>query len=240
MLDDAGIGDICQKLADLVRRVRREPLQASVLPALVEHSFDSIGKKRTLTAPRRCATGIRIGDFAGALDKTLRQRSKRTMLDYDEPDRRGRRRHFHRQDFEVHSLAAKTHDRGGDETKPTPRFDHAHVKMQRHRHHRCRRSFKAAPSEHLLVQRPRQAARLRQHPRLSDKIGKRQVSPLGPMTLGTSDDHIRFIKQRLRDQVGFGHRCGKSPEYQLNLRSRRLLNCDVFRQNVDHHARQRG
>jgi hypothetical protein len=35
-------------------------------------------------APRRRATGVRIDDFAGALDKSLRQRSQRAVLDCDE------------------------------------------------------------------------------------------------------------------------------------------------------------
>jgi hypothetical protein len=50
----------------------------------------------TLKAPCRRATGIRIGDFAGAIDKALRQRRQRPILDCDKSDRRGRRRDFER------------------------------------------------------------------------------------------------------------------------------------------------
>ena len=55
-----------------------------------------MGPEETLRAMRRCATGTRIGDFARALNKTLRQRSQRAILDRDEPDRRGRRQSFDR------------------------------------------------------------------------------------------------------------------------------------------------
>ena len=91
------------------------------------------------------------------------------------------------------------------------------------------------------MQRPRQTARLRQHPWLSNQIGKRQVSPLCPTTLGSGGDNRRFIKQRLRDQVRFGHRRGNPPEHQLNFSIAQivvLLNRDVFMQHVKHRARE--
>ena len=52
------------------------------------------GHKRTLWGPR--TSGIRIGSFAHALDKTLRQRSQRAILYCNEADWRGRRRDFDR------------------------------------------------------------------------------------------------------------------------------------------------
>src|SRR5271155_5573371 len=86
-----------------------------------------------LPTSRRRAANIRIGDFAAALNKTLRQRSERAILDPDESDRRRRRQNFDWQNLDVHLLTAKTHDRGGDETKPTPRLDKAQLKMERYR-----------------------------------------------------------------------------------------------------------
>src|SRR5271170_6214182 len=64
-----------------------------------------------LPTSRRRAANIRIGDFAAALNKTLRQRSERAILDPDESDRRRRRQNFDWQNLDVHLLTAKTHDR---------------------------------------------------------------------------------------------------------------------------------
>ena len=65
--------------------------------------------------------------------------------------------------------------------------------MERHRQYRCGRRFKAAVSERFVLQRPRQAARLRQHPWLTNQFGKRQVSPLRPTTLGPGAGYMRLL-----------------------------------------------
>jgi pimeloyl-ACP methyl ester carboxylesterase len=77
--------------------------------------------------------------------------------------------------------------------------------------------FETAVSKRFVVQRPRQAARLRQHPWLPDQIGQRRVSPLRPTTFNACDNDIRFVEQRLRDQVRLVHRCGKPPEHQIDF-----------------------
>jgi hypothetical protein len=88
-------------------------------------------RKRTLTAPRRRVTSIRIDHFAAARNEALCQRSQCTIFDGHEPDGRRRRRCLDRQDLDVHSLTAKAHDASGDKTKPTARFDQTQVKMER-------------------------------------------------------------------------------------------------------------
>src|SRR5580704_8928567 len=138
-----------------------------------------------------------MGDFTGALNEMLRQWSQRAVLDGDEPDWCGRRQHFDRQNLEMHLLPAKAHSGARNKTKPASGFDQAHVKMERHCQYGCGWRFEAALSKHFILQRARQAARLRQHPRLSYQVGERQVSPFGPTTLGAGGDDIRFIKQWL-------------------------------------------
>jgi hypothetical protein len=113
------------------------------------------------------------------------------------------------------------------------------VKVKRDRQNLGGRDFEAASAEDFVMQRPRQATGLRQHPWLADQIGKRQISPLRPTALRAGGDHRRVIEQRLRNQVRFGHRGGNPPEYHLGFSIEQiivLLNRDVFVQHVKRRA----
>ncbi len=162
-----------------------------------------MGQERTLRSPRRRAICTRVGDLASAINKALRQRCQRPILDRNEPDRRGRRVRFDRQHLDAHRLTAKAHHRGGDEAKPASRFDQPQIKMEGHRHYRCGWNVEATPAKRLVLQRSRETARFCQYPRFSDQIAKRRVSPLCPTTLKSCCDHMRFIEQRLGNQVRF-------------------------------------
>jgi hypothetical protein len=123
-----------------------------------------------LGALRRCATGrcglwakprsaIRFRDFAGVINGALRERRQRPILDRDKSDRRRRRQRVDWQNIDAQSLGAKPHDGGGNETKPTPRVDQTHEKMERHRRYAGQRNFQATLPKNFVLQRPRQTAR---------------------------------------------------------------------------------
>jgi hypothetical protein len=69
------------------------------------------------------------------------------------------------------------------------RFDHAHLEIKPYGQYRRRRRLEAIPPERVIMQRSRQAAQLRRYPS--------KASALRPVTVGTGNDDVWLVKQRL-------------------------------------------